>query len=150
MSDRPPQRRRLRRWLDATLRLAAAIVLCLLLLCVTLGVVTRALNDPLIWTDEVSRFLMVWLAVLGWLLASRQRVHIRIRYFLDLLPLSLRRPIELILQLAVALFGGLTLWFSRDLRQPQFRRRGDDAADRHVVHVPADRAGRAGDRAPGA
>ena len=48
---------------------AAAIVACALvvalLVCVALGVVTRGLGEPLIWTDELSRFLMVWLAVFG-------------------------------------------------------------------------------------
>jgi len=64
---------------------AAAFVGCglviALLVCVALGVVTRALGEPLIWTDELSRFLMVWLAVFGWVLASRKRIHVRIRFF---------------------------------------------------------------------
>jgi len=111
---------RARHWLDGALRLTAAVALALLLLCVMLGVATRALGDPLIWSDEVARFLMVWLAVLGWLLASRQRVHIRIRFFIDRLPAALRRPIELIIQLAVALFGGLIVWHGRDLVSRNF------------------------------
>jgi TRAP-type transport system small permease protein len=85
------------------------------LLCVTLGVVTRALGDPLIWTDEVARFLMIWLAVLGWVLASRKRIHIRIRFFVDLLPAALRPRVELALLLAVALFGALTAWYGSHL-----------------------------------
>jgi TRAP-type C4-dicarboxylate transport system permease small subunit len=91
------------------------LLLCLVLLCVTLGVVTRAAGDPLIWTDEVARFLMIWLAVLGWLLASRNRVHIRIRFFVDRLPAALRQAVELVLPLAVALFGALTAWYGSDL-----------------------------------
>ncbi len=69
---------------------AAAFIACALVVallgCVALGVVTRSLGDPLIWTDELSRFLMVWLAVFGWILASRKRIHVRIRFFQDLLP----------------------------------------------------------------
>ncbi len=100
---------------DRALGFAAALLLCLLLLCVSLGVVTRAIGDPLIWTDEVARFLMIWLAVLGWLLASRKRIHIRIRFFTDCLPAAWRPPIELILQSAIALFGALTVWYGSDL-----------------------------------
>ena len=106
---------RARRSLDIALQFAAALLLCIVLLCVTLGVVTRAAGDPLIWTDEVARFLMIWLAVLGWLLASRKRVHIRIRFFVDRLPAALRLPVEIVLQLAVALFGALTAWYGSDL-----------------------------------
>ena len=90
---------------------AAAIVACALvvalLVCVTLGVVTRALGEPLIWTDEGSRFLMVWLAVFGWVLASRKRVHVRIRYFQDKLPPRLHRAVEIAWQVALVAFGVL-------------------------------------------
>ena len=67
--------------------------------------VTRALGDPLIWTDELSRFLMVWLAVFGWILASRKRIHVRIRFFQDLLPRRAHKAVEIVIQLALAIFG---------------------------------------------
>src|SRR6267142_5612112 len=86
---------------------ASAVVCCALvtalLVCVALGVVTRALGEPLIWTDELSRFLMVWLAVFGWILASRKRIHVRIRYFQDHLPARVHKAVELFIQLAVTL-----------------------------------------------
>jgi len=106
---------RVRRGSDQAIKLGSMILMVLLLICVTLGVVTRGLNDPLIWTDEVSRFLMIWLAVLGWLLASRRRAHIRIRVFAALLPPAGRRIVEIVVQLAVAVFGGLIVWYGRDL-----------------------------------
>ena len=56
-------------------------------------------GDPLIWTDELSRFLMVWVAVFGWMLASRRRIHIRIRYFQDLLPARAHAAAEIVIQL---------------------------------------------------
>ena len=95
---------------------AAAVIACglvlVLLCCVALGVVTRGLGDPLIWTDELSRFLMVWLAVFGWVLASRKRLHVRIRYFQDLLPARAHKSVELCVQLALTLFGLLITWYS--------------------------------------
>jgi TRAP-type C4-dicarboxylate transport system permease small subunit len=90
---------------------AAAFVACALvvalLACVALGVVTRALGEPLIWTDEGSRFLMVWLAVFGWVLASRKRLHVRIRYFQDKLPPRCHRAIEIAWEVALVAFGAL-------------------------------------------
>jgi TRAP-type transport system small permease protein len=140
--DRAAPFQRLTHCLDAALAFAAALLLCLLLLCVSLGVVTRAAGDPLIWTDEVARFLMIWLAVLGWLLASRKRVHIRIRFFVDRIPAALRPLVELILLLAVALFGALTAWYGSDL----VRRNLDIAATTvklpmSVVYLPIVLAG---------
>jgi TRAP-type C4-dicarboxylate transport system permease small subunit len=69
--------------------------------------VTRALGEPLIWTDELSRFLMVWLAVFGWIAASRKRIHVRIRFFQDLLPARGHKATELAMQAAMTLFGVL-------------------------------------------
>ena len=95
---------------------AAAFVACAivaaLLVCVTLGVVTRALGEPLIWTDELSRFLMVWLAVFGWIVASRRRVHVRIRFFQDRLPRRMHQGVEIAIQTAMLLFGALVAAYS--------------------------------------
>lgn len=106
----------MRRLLVGALDQAAAVASCVLaaalLGCVSLGVVTRSLGEPLIWTDEFSRFLMVWLAVFGWIVASRKRIHVRIRFFQDRLPARAHKAVELAIQLAVALFGALTCVFS--------------------------------------
>ena len=97
----------------------AAIVACglvvALLADVSLGAITRSLGDPLIWTDELARFLMVWLAVAGWILASRKRLHVRIRFFQDLLPARGHRSVEFAIQLAMALFGALILVYGAGL-----------------------------------
>jgi TRAP-type C4-dicarboxylate transport system permease small subunit len=83
-----------------------------LLGCVALGVITRGLGNPLIWTDELSRFLMVWLAVFGWVLASRRRIHVRIRYFQDLLTTRAHAKVETAFHFALTLFGVLVTWYS--------------------------------------
>ena len=96
-----------RAWLtlDRGIEALACVILIALLSCVTLGVITRALDDPLIWTDEISRFLMVWLAVFGWILASRRRTHVRIRFFQELLPRRARKASEFVIQFALLIFG---------------------------------------------
>ena len=106
---------RVRAWSDLAGQVAAGALILALLVAVLLGVATRTLGDPLIWTDEGSRFLMVWLAVVGWWLASRRRAHIRIRFFVDLMPPSARRLAELAIQAAVAVFGALTAWHGASL-----------------------------------
>lgn len=94
---------------------AAAAVACALVLallaCVSLGVVTREMGAPLIWTDELSRFLMVWLAAFGWTLASRRRIHVRIRYFQDRLPRVSHKAVEITIQAALVAFGALVTYY---------------------------------------
>jgi TRAP-type transport system small permease protein len=95
---------------------AAAFVCCALVTallgCVSLGAATRGLGEPLIWTDELSRFLMVWLAVFGWIVASRKRVHVRIRFFQDRLFKQAHQATELAIQAAMTLFGALVTAYS--------------------------------------
>lgn len=81
-----------------------------LLTSVTLGIVTRAGDDPLIWTDELSRFLMVWLAGFGWIVSTRRRGHVRIRFFHDLMPSRAWRATELLVQLGMAALGAVVAW----------------------------------------
>jgi TRAP-type C4-dicarboxylate transport system permease small subunit len=100
----------LRRLIGAFDRFAVVVACALviaLLVVVSLGVITRSMGEPLIWTDELSRILMVWLAAFGWVLASRRRLHVRIRFFQGLLAPPLHRAVEIALQFAVTLFGAL-------------------------------------------
>ena len=97
---------------DRCLRFVAGVFVVVLLCVVTAGIVFRGANHPLSWTDELSGFLMVWLACLGWMIASRNNVHIRIRFFMDMLPAKPWRWTELVLLLGVAVFGGVVAWQS--------------------------------------
>ena len=103
--------RSLLRGCDAAATIIACALVAALLGCVALGIITRGLGNPLIWTDELSRFLMVWLAVFGWVLASRKRIHVRIRYFQDLLPARAHATVETAFQVAMTLFGVLIAWY---------------------------------------
>jgi TRAP-type transport system small permease protein len=98
--------------MDKLLKAVAGTLVVALLFTVMAGVISRALNHPLAWTDEASGFLMVWLACLGWMLATRQSAHIRIRVFQDMLPRAPWRATEAAILLAVALLGAVVAWFS--------------------------------------
>jgi len=105
------------RRLDLLLHIVAAALVVVLLGTVTAGVVFRAINHPLSWTDEISGFLMVWLACLGWMIATRRGSHIRIRLLQDRLPASAWRGSEIAIQLAVATIGAVVAWNSIHLIQ---------------------------------
>ena len=103
------------RWFDRTLGVLAAAFVVFLLLTVTAGVVFRTINQPLTWTDEAAGFLMVWVACLGWMIATRKQSHIRIRVFQDKLPRSAWNGSEVVFQLCVALMGGVIAWYTISL-----------------------------------
>jgi TRAP-type C4-dicarboxylate transport system permease small subunit len=105
---------------DRVIEALACLILVVLLCDVTLGVITRSLGDPLIWTDEIARFFMVWLAVLGWIIAARRRTHVRIRFFQDLLPPRARKAAEMIIQLAMLILGVAVAIYSVGLTRRNF------------------------------
>jgi len=43
-------------------------------------------NSPLMWPEELSRFLFIWIVYLGAPLAILQRAHIEVDYFVGRLP----------------------------------------------------------------
>jgi TRAP-type C4-dicarboxylate transport system permease small subunit len=97
---------------DRVASLVSGALVTALLVCVSLGALTRSLGNPLIWTDELSRFLMVWLAVFGWIVASRKRIHVHIRFFQDRLPTRAHKAVEIAIQGAITLFGTLVATYS--------------------------------------
>ena len=99
------------RLFDRTCGAVAALLVMALLASVALGVVTRAWNDPLAWTDELARLLMVWLAMVGWVISTRRRAHVRIRYVQDLLPAPLWRGTEVLIQAGLLTLGLLAAWY---------------------------------------
>lgn len=92
---------------DRALAVAAGGAVVALLATVMAGVLSRALNQPLSWTDEAAGYLMAWTACLGWMVATRRHAHIRIRFFLDRLPPSLQRATEALFLAGVALLGAV-------------------------------------------
>jgi TRAP-type transport system small permease protein len=97
---------------DSALHVTAAALVAALLATVTAGIVSRAANQPLSFTDELSGFLMVWLACAGWMIATRRGAHIRIRFFQDLLPARPHRGVEVMLQMACLVLGAVVAWNS--------------------------------------
>ena len=95
------------RRLDALLKVLAGALVVVLLGTVIAGVFFRAINHPLAWTDEISGFLMVWLACLGWMIATRNGSHIRIRLLQNRLPAGAWRASEVSIQFAVATIGAV-------------------------------------------
>jgi TRAP-type transport system small permease protein len=98
--------------LDHLLNAIAMLLVVVLLAVVTAGIVSRALNHPLSWTDELGGFVMVWLACFGWMLAARRHAHIRIRFFQDKLPPDARRWTESMIQIGVAALGAVVAFKS--------------------------------------
>lgn len=83
------------------------------------------LNFSLVWAEEVSQYLMVWVAFLGAGLALRQGRHVAVEMLQEQLPSGARRGLRWGLLAAVLAFlvattvlGCMFAWFARDMETP--------------------------------
>ena len=68
------------------------------------------LNQPLAWTEEVARHLMVWSALPGAAVAYRRKGHLGMDILVMHLPRPWQRRVEIVLQaLSIAFFGLLVI-----------------------------------------
>ena len=117
---------RLIRILDAILKNALVVLMAALVISVSWQVISRyLLASPASWTEEVARFVMIWVGLLGAAYAFRTGVHLG----LDILPKKLTgRPaqvLKLFTMLVVVLFsvsvliigGGSLVGLTWELRQ---------------------------------
>ena len=105
-------RRRLYAVEDALL----ALLLVLLLLLAVAQIGLRVFADTgFVWAEPVSRLMVMWLALLGALAATRERRHIAIDALPRLLPPRGRRVAWAVSQASAAAACGLLAWLAADL-----------------------------------
>ncbi len=95
----------MRKSIDAIIRIALVLLMASLVLSVVWQVFTRyVLQSPSVFTDELARFLLIWVSLLGAAFYSGKNQHIRI----DIVPRRLnperRRKLEIFIKLLIILF----------------------------------------------
>ncbi len=93
-------------WLDWILDKVTLVLLAILLLVVGGQVFSRyALNHSLFWSEELARYLFIYLVFLGSAIVLRRNGHIQVSFFVERLPPGIRRAIAVLVDL-------LLLWFT--------------------------------------
>lgn len=115
-----------RKWLDRSLAVLVATLMAALVLDVLWQVFTRfILRDPSSWTEELARYLMIWVGLIGAAYAAGRRMHLSVDLLSGALTgnraHTLRIFIEslvLVFALAALFAGGLRLvWVMLKLGQ---------------------------------
>ena len=86
------------------------LILVLLNLIVGLQVFSRyVLNHSLFWSEELARYLFIYLVFLSGAMVLRQDRHIQVTVFVDILPAPLKRAIIVLGELLMLGFAGTVL-----------------------------------------
>jgi TRAP-type C4-dicarboxylate transport system permease small subunit len=96
---------RFERYLVAANRAVIFIMMAVMATLVFVNVIARyALNFSIIWAEEVSQYLMIWIAFLGAGLALREGRHVALELLHDALPGSLGRKVRMAIATVVLVF----------------------------------------------
>jgi len=97
--------------LDRVLEGLVMIVVAVLVLDVLWQVFTRfVLKDPSTWTEELARFMLIWVSLLGSAVALGRGAHLGIDYFVGKLSEEVRLRTEIFVFLCIALFSLLVMF----------------------------------------
>jgi len=98
-------------------------LLLILVLDVWLGVLVRyVIPLPLTFTEELARYLMIWMALLAVSSAIVYREHIGVAFILGRLPLGLRRVMILAFDLIGVAFFAALFWYGIGFAEKGFGR----------------------------
>ena len=102
-------------WARRGLHLAAGTLFVLLVSLVLAQVVARKFFEPLVWSEELARYVFIWVALLGWVIAGQRRSHVSVNLLVDRCGPAGRRALAMlsdaatVLLMAVLLRQGLQL-----------------------------------------
>jgi len=102
------------------------VTISIMVIVVLLQVIFRyLLNNALPWPEELARFLMVWIAMIGASVAWRRKQHIGVIFLMKRLPLSMQRLINQFWLFIISIFlfvlvirGFEMAWFVRKQVSP--------------------------------
>ncbi|WP_420582284.1 TRAP transporter small permease [Reichenbachiella sp.] len=96
--------------IDQILEYILSLLLALMVLNVLWQVASRyLLNDPSAFTDELSRYLLIWVGLLGAAYASGKGMHVAIELLERALSEKQKRIQKLCIQLVIVVFAFLVL-----------------------------------------
>ena len=105
--------------LDVLTRCAHGFVVVLMVV-MTIGIGYQVfgrfvLNDTPPWTEQLATNLMIWLALLGGAVVAREDRHIALTIVLDRLGQRQRIWLKSMLDLLIAAFGLLMVWYGGEM-----------------------------------
>ncbi|MCR9288316.1 MAG: TRAP transporter small permease [Bacteroidetes bacterium] len=78
-------------YIDRVVAILFGVIVSLMLIAIVFRYV---LNSSLYWSDEIVRYLFVWLTFLGAAIAIRDKAHIRVDFFANKLPFRFRKIVK--------------------------------------------------------
>ena len=117
------QTRRISLALDRVVQLSCVVLLILLVLNVWLGIMARyVLPVSLTFTEELARYLMIWMALLAVSSGIAHREHIGVEFVFDRFSPRMRRVLAVSFDVIALIFFGALFWYGLGFVERGFNR----------------------------
>ena len=95
-----------KKWMTSALNAVLILAVALLVFDVVWGVFTRyVMGEQAKWTEELARFLLVWVALLGGAVAFGTRGHLGVDFFIGKFHPDVQKLMAMVSQLVVLFFA---------------------------------------------
>jgi TRAP-type C4-dicarboxylate transport system permease small subunit len=103
---------KLKKGMISVLNTVLIVAVFLLVIDVVLGVVTRyALGAQVKWTEELARFLLIWVSLLGGAVAFGTKAHLGVDFFVGKLHPEAQKMMAVVVHLIVLFFAvSIFIW----------------------------------------
>ncbi|GEM_PF-214222 len=98
--------------IDAVVGIIAFCALLTMITAISMQIVFRVYFQALPWSEELSRYMLVWLTFLGATMAYRRGLHITVTFVVGLLPDIVRRLIRTATIAASIFFFAAGMWYA--------------------------------------
>jgi TRAP-type C4-dicarboxylate transport system permease small subunit len=99
-------------WLTAIVKYVMLVQASAIFFIICFAVFTRyILNYVPSWSEEVPRYLLVWISFLGAALAVKYKEHISLDFFFNMMPIRARQVGHIILNVLIAIVGVIMFVF---------------------------------------
>lgn len=98
--------------LDTVFRFALFLTLSSMIVLITAQVIFRVFFTALSWSEELSRYLLVWSSFIGASVAFKKGAHIAVTFAVDMLPGTMQKIVQSLSCVLMAIFFGITIYYS--------------------------------------
>lgn len=94
---------------DRALHACAFVLFVGMCALVLAQVVMRKFFEPLVWSEELARYVFIWVCYLGWAIASRRRSHVAVTLVRDRAGPRMRRLLAALSEIATLVLAAVLL-----------------------------------------
>lgn len=89
------------------------VIFSAMILAISYQVVMRYIfNNSSYWSEELGKFLFVWISWLGVSIGARRNEHIKISILVDRLPLKTAHSVNILAELVVLVISAITAYYA--------------------------------------